>query len=280
MPVTEDRFNLFAAWGEPVVVLSTHIDTVPPFFPSSEDDEHIHGRGACDTKGLLAAMIKALGEKGLNLTTKEVKAMKDGQILKIIVEGAGSPAIVGEPDLRAVGESGFGEAKRQAAHEALRRQPLGLALDLGDEAFVHVSQLLEPGWTEKQIAWEIEKYAREAGMINLTQNMGAFGLPGGKPLCEDLPEGVPQPPKSHGWGLLFDGRDCVAGYAAPTWDLFNELYHEAGVSDLPSDSNSGMDPSVVAKLADGQTPPSMVSRRVNVPRPPRGPQDPEKIFGF
>ena len=35
------------------------------------------------------AMIKALGEKGLNITTKEVKAMKDEQILKIIVEGAG-----------------------------------------------------------------------------------------------------------------------------------------------------------------------------------------------
>src|SRR5580658_7374091 len=40
-----DRFNLFAAWGEPLVVLSTHMDTVPPFFPSAEDDEHIHGRG-------------------------------------------------------------------------------------------------------------------------------------------------------------------------------------------------------------------------------------------
>jgi mono/diheme cytochrome c family protein len=35
------------------------------------------------------AMIKALGEKGMNITTKEVKAMKDEQILKIIVEGAG-----------------------------------------------------------------------------------------------------------------------------------------------------------------------------------------------
>jgi acetylornithine deacetylase len=73
MPVTEDRFNVFAAWGEPVVVLSTHIDTVPPFFPSSEDDEHIHGRGACDTKGLLAAMIQALegllveGDRGFGL---------------------------------------------------------------------------------------------------------------------------------------------------------------------------------------------------------------------
>lgn len=62
MPVAEDRFNLFAAWGEPVVVLSTHMDTVPPFLPSSEDAEHIHGRGACDTKGGIAAMLKALEE--------------------------------------------------------------------------------------------------------------------------------------------------------------------------------------------------------------------------
>lgn len=62
MPVEADRFNLFASWGEPVVVLSTHLDTVPPFFPSSEDDEHIHGRGACDTKGILAAMVQAIRE--------------------------------------------------------------------------------------------------------------------------------------------------------------------------------------------------------------------------
>jgi acetylornithine deacetylase len=54
-----DRFNLFAAWGEPAVVLSTHMDTVPPFFPSTEDAEHIHGRGACDAKGAIAAMLAA-----------------------------------------------------------------------------------------------------------------------------------------------------------------------------------------------------------------------------
>ena len=60
MPVAGERFNLFASWGEPVVVLSTHIDTVPPFFPSSEDADFVHGRGACDTKGILASMIKAI----------------------------------------------------------------------------------------------------------------------------------------------------------------------------------------------------------------------------
>jgi acetylornithine deacetylase len=62
MPVSDnpERFNLFVCWGEPVVTLSTHMDTVPPFIPSREDDEYIWGRGACDVKGLIAAMICAV----------------------------------------------------------------------------------------------------------------------------------------------------------------------------------------------------------------------------
>jgi hypothetical protein len=86
--------------------------------------------------------------------------------------------------------------------------------------------------------------------LNLSQNLGAFGLPGGKPLCESIPEGAPLAPKSIGWGLLFDGRDCVAGYAGPTWDLFNELYIEAGVAHDKADSSEGMDSSIIAKLAE------------------------------
>jgi len=68
------RFNVFAQWGEPLVVtLSTHIDTVPPFFTSREDDTFIWGRGACDTKGIIASMIKAVeqmledGHRGFGL---------------------------------------------------------------------------------------------------------------------------------------------------------------------------------------------------------------------
>lgn len=53
------RFNVFAHWGTPVVTLSTHMDTVPPFFPSREDSEFIYGRGSCDAKGIIAAMIAA-----------------------------------------------------------------------------------------------------------------------------------------------------------------------------------------------------------------------------
>src|SRR6202047_2491018 len=62
MEVEPDRFNVIAYWGQPVVTLSTHMDTVPPFFPSREDNETIWGRGACDTKGIIASMIFATRE--------------------------------------------------------------------------------------------------------------------------------------------------------------------------------------------------------------------------
>ena len=62
MDVEPGRRNVFAQWGEPVVTLSTHMDTVPPFFPSRDDTDKIWGRGACDTKGIIASMITAAGE--------------------------------------------------------------------------------------------------------------------------------------------------------------------------------------------------------------------------
>jgi len=59
MEVEPRRFNVLACWGQPVVTLSTHMDTVPPFLSSREDDEFIWGRGACDAKGIIAAMVMA-----------------------------------------------------------------------------------------------------------------------------------------------------------------------------------------------------------------------------
>lgn len=53
------RFNVFAAEGTPEVVLSSHLDTVPPFIPSREDEHFIYGRGACDAKGAIAAQVVA-----------------------------------------------------------------------------------------------------------------------------------------------------------------------------------------------------------------------------
>jgi acetylornithine deacetylase len=62
MPVDGNRFNVYATSPEhlnPAVVFSTHMDTVPPFIPSSEDAGRIYGRGSCDAKGIIAAQIAA-----------------------------------------------------------------------------------------------------------------------------------------------------------------------------------------------------------------------------
>ena len=62
MPVEGDRFNVYAIhpdYPDPSVVFSTHMDTVPPFIPSSEDEGRIYGRGSCDAKGIIAAQVAA-----------------------------------------------------------------------------------------------------------------------------------------------------------------------------------------------------------------------------
>jgi acetylornithine deacetylase len=72
MEVEPRRFNVLAQFSNtPVVTLSTHMDTVPPFFASREDDENIWGRGACDTKGIIAAMIHA-AEKLLEAGDRDI----------------------------------------------------------------------------------------------------------------------------------------------------------------------------------------------------------------
>ncbi len=62
MPVEGDRFNIWATvpgHAHPALALSTHMDTVPPFIPSSETPDRICGRGSCDAKGIIVAQIAA-----------------------------------------------------------------------------------------------------------------------------------------------------------------------------------------------------------------------------
>ena len=62
MPVEERRFNVLATASDqphPAVVFSTHMDTVPPFIPSSETEDRLYGRGSCDAKGIIAVQIAA-----------------------------------------------------------------------------------------------------------------------------------------------------------------------------------------------------------------------------
>ena len=94
-----------------------------------------------------------------------------------------------------------------------------------------------------------------AVMLNLDQNLGAFGIGSGKPVCASLPDGAEDrevPTGSSGWGkLLFDGApDCVPGYVYPTWDVFGSIYKEAGVIDTAASTDVGIDTSILRALND------------------------------
>ncbi len=73
MAVEGERFNVLATvpgQEQPAVVFSTHMDTVPPFIPSSEDATRVYGRGSCDAKGIIAIQIAAaekLRREGTNV---------------------------------------------------------------------------------------------------------------------------------------------------------------------------------------------------------------------
>ena len=115
--------------------------------------------------------------------------------------------------------------------------------------------------------WPVSDVAltmRGAVVLNLDQNLGAFGIGSGKPLCRSIPAEAPQPsPEPSGWGkALFDGApDCVAGYLADTWRLFNAVYREAGVATREVDPAEALDPGILQALSDESYPAKYNSNR-------------------
>ena len=147
-PVTEGRANLLATLGKPEVVLSTHMDTVPPFFSAGEDDEFIHGRGSCDAKGILASQViaaQALKASGVEnfgmLYVVGEETLSDGA-LRANATPAGSKFIInGEPteNKLAIGTKGNLRvdlrATGKAAHSAYP--------ELGESAIDKLLDILE-----------------------------------------------------------------------------------------------------------------------------------------
>lgn len=129
--VSPGRQNLYAYRELPTLVFSTHLDTVPPHIPLSEDEESIHGRGSCDAKGLAAAMVAAAerlaqqGERriGLLFLVGEENG-SDGALAAANLGPRGRFLINGEPteNRLSVGQKGSLrvdlEATGKAAHSA------------------------------------------------------------------------------------------------------------------------------------------------------------------
>jgi acetylornithine deacetylase len=55
------RWNVYAGpvGASPDLVFSTHLDTVPPYIPFTEDADFMYGRGVSDAKGIIAAQVAA-----------------------------------------------------------------------------------------------------------------------------------------------------------------------------------------------------------------------------
>lgn len=103
--ISGKRFNVYARMPgtSPKITLSTHFDTVPPYFGSSEDDTWVYGRGSCDAKGILASQVAAaerlhLGGVAVNLLYV-VGEERDSAGAKVAnLDGHGSQFLInGEP---------------------------------------------------------------------------------------------------------------------------------------------------------------------------------------
>ena len=102
---------------------------------------------------------------------------------------------------------GMVEALR-AIKEPEELEAIQRAVALGDAAFEHVAARIEPGWTEKQIAWEIEKYARENGAQGLSfPTIVAAGPWGAMPHAQPRDEVVRE-----GDGIVIDMGVSLDGY--------------------------------------------------------------------
>ena len=130
--VDETRNNVFASIGKPRIILQAHMDVVPPHIPASEDDEFIYGRGACDTKGSIAAMLTAAEEArnagktdfGLLFTVGEEVDFAGAKQAAQSIQDLDTFMVVGEPTQLSIVNAHYGilavdiVCKGKAAHSS------------------------------------------------------------------------------------------------------------------------------------------------------------------
>jgi len=154
--IGEPRWNVYGgpAEGKPDLVFSTHMDTVPPHIPFTEDAEWMYGRGVSDAKGIIAAQVAAAealraagfcvgllfvvgeerdsaGAKAANLAPKGSRFLIDGEPTdnRLAIASKGALRVC----LRAHGKmahSAYPELGESAVHKLVQVLAKLLALDL------------------------------------------------------------------------------------------------------------------------------------------------------
>lgn len=155
--------------------------------------------------GLAGLPGKRIGFEAAEMTVAQMQACKKS--LETMAE-PDRPRLLSAPPL---------VAKLRAVKEPGELAKLQRAVDVGDAAFEYAAQRIEPGWTEKQIAWEIEKHARENGAEALSfPTIVAAGAHGAMPHAQ--PRDVPV---KEGDSLVIDMGVVVDGYCS---DLTRTIY--------------------------------------------------------
>jgi acetylornithine deacetylase len=156
-PVEGERANLVASLEpEPTVVLSTHLDCVPPFIPGRVEGGRLHGRGACDAKGALAAQVTAVerlrergeGRVGLLFVVGEERG-SDGAAAANALPATSRFIVDGEPTDSRLGLATRGvlrlrlRASGKAAHSSQPERGVS-AIDLLIDALVDLRGIALP----------------------------------------------------------------------------------------------------------------------------------------
>ncbi|HEY0319866.1 MAG TPA: M20/M25/M40 family metallo-hydrolase [Pyrinomonadaceae bacterium] len=173
--VESGRANVIATHASvsPRIMLSTHMDTVPPYIASSEDDQFITGRGSCDAKGIIAAQVAAverlraegINDIGLLFTVDEEMGSLGAQVANAHPFAHGCRYMInGEPtdNKLAVGTKGslrlILKTSGRAAHSAYPEQ--------GESA---IEKLLDVLWDVRACAWP-----SDAALGETTCNIGVI----------------------------------------------------------------------------------------------------------
>ena len=146
-------------------------------------------------------LLAGLGGAKIGIESADMTVSVHGQLRKAIADLLEGDRVELVPTPNVV--EGLRQLKEPDEIAALQR-----AVDLGDAAFTDVAERVEPGWTEKQVAWEIEKYIREHGGDGLSFDTIVAGRPWGA-----MPHAYPRDRQLEaGEGVVIDMGCDVNGY--------------------------------------------------------------------
>jgi acetylornithine deacetylase len=164
--VAEGRANIIATTNAvPRVVLSSHMDTVPPHIPASEDEIYIYGRGSCDAKGIIAAQIAAaeqlrsagLTKIGLLFTVDEEQGSAGARIANTHPAAAGCQYLInGEPT-----ENKLGSGTKGSLRLILRTQGRAAHSAYPEEGESAIYKLLDALEAVRACHWPVDQFFGE-----------------------------------------------------------------------------------------------------------------------